>query len=491
MFVPPTLRRRLLLQLLAASSTSSLLPGCSDETPAPGQTNGTPQDGGTGKSVVVLGGGLAGLCSAYELKKKGYTVLAVLEAQTRTGGRVLTKRDGLKNGQYAELGATRIADSHNFTLGYAEEFNLPLREFDGGKSTYHVKGKGFVHADGDEWPADVFAFKPDEKTKGADSIVLSYEKLDELGDPTLADWPTGKALEYNDLSLVEYLKKNGATDDHILLNKAINGSEIEKDAALYWLMADVVDAKWDKTLAIAGGNDKLPAAFTAALGSIVKYECVVKAIAQDATSVTVTFDEKGAEKKLTADFCVCALPFTILRKIAVTPAFSPEKKKVVDGMVMNTVSRAYVPTKSRFWKAKGVGGLKVARTDLPIERLWDLTNVQDGETGLLVAYMQSDNGAAYAAKPEADRLGFVENEIAKFWPEIKGERDGGFDKIWADDPWVMGAWGYYLPGQMKTDFPAAKKAEGRIFFCGEHTSPWSGWMQGAFESANRVVAEMG
>jgi monoamine oxidase len=133
----------------------------------------------------------------------------------------------------------------------------------------------------------------------------------------------------------------------------------------------------------------------------------------------------------------------------------------------------------------------VARTDLPIERLWDLTNVQDGETGLLVAYMQSDNGAAYAAKPEADRLGFVENEIAKFWPEIKGERDGGFDKIWADDPWVMGAWGYYLPGQMKTDFPAAKKAEGRIFFCGEHTSPWSGWMQGAFESANRVVAEMG
>ena len=32
--------------------------------------------------------------------------------------------------------------------------------------------------------------------------------------------------------------------------------------------------------------------------------------------------------------------------------------------------------------------------------------------------------------------------------------------------------------------------EGRIHFAGEHTSPWTGWMQGALESARRVVREI-
>lgn len=35
------------------------------------------------------------------------------------------------------------------------------------------------------------------------------------------------------------------------------------------------------------------------------------------------------------------------------------------------------------------------------------------------------------------------------------------------------------------------RAEGRIHFAGEHTSLYSGWMQGALESAQRAAAEAG
>ena len=47
----------------------------------------------SGKSVVILGAGLAGLTAAYELRKAGYNV-KVLEYQNRGGGRSITVRGG-------------------------------------------------------------------------------------------------------------------------------------------------------------------------------------------------------------------------------------------------------------------------------------------------------------------------------------------------------------------------------------------------------------
>ena len=39
-------------------------------------------------------------------------------------------------------------------------------------------------------------------------------------------------------------------------------------------------------------------------------------------------------------------------------------------------------------------------------------------------------------------------------------------------------------------FPAMRQVEGRVHFAGEHTSLWIAWMNGALESAERVVAEI-
>src|SRR5260370_2334059 len=50
---------------------------------------------GKGVKVVVLGGGIGGLVSAYELKKLGYDV-TLLEARERPGGRNWTGRNGTK-----------------------------------------------------------------------------------------------------------------------------------------------------------------------------------------------------------------------------------------------------------------------------------------------------------------------------------------------------------------------------------------------------------
>ncbi len=80
-----------------------------------------------GKRVLILGGGIAGLVAAFELKRQGHDPL-ILEAQHRVGGRVQTLRD-FAPGLYAEAGAMRIPRVHDLTLAYCDLFGLALRPF--------------------------------------------------------------------------------------------------------------------------------------------------------------------------------------------------------------------------------------------------------------------------------------------------------------------------------------------------------------------------
>jgi monoamine oxidase len=98
-----------------------------------------PAGTGKGTKVVVLGAGIGGLVSAYELKKLGYDV-TLLEARERPGGRNWSGRKGTKiefvdgtvqtidweEGNYQNLGPARLPSTHWTMLGYCREFGVPL-----------------------------------------------------------------------------------------------------------------------------------------------------------------------------------------------------------------------------------------------------------------------------------------------------------------------------------------------------------------------------
>src|SRR4026207_2071479 len=69
--------------------------------------NGLGARPGPAKRVLLIGGGMAGLVAAYELRRQGHDPL-VLEAQGRVGGRIYTLRAPFAPGPLAHAGAVGI-----------------------------------------------------------------------------------------------------------------------------------------------------------------------------------------------------------------------------------------------------------------------------------------------------------------------------------------------------------------------------------------------
>jgi monoamine oxidase len=61
---------------------------------------------------------------------------------------------------------------------------------------------------------------------------------------------------------------------------------------------------------------------------------------------------------------------------------------------------------------------------------------------------------------------------------------------WAEHEFTSGAFAVFEPHQYNDLFPHIWNPEGRVHYCGEHTSTKHGWIEGAIESAIRVVQEI-
>jgi len=111
---------------------------------------------GPAQRVIVLGGGLAGLCAAYELQNQGHQV-TILEAQMRPGGRVRTVREGFAPGLYTEAGPESIPGIHELTQHYARilKLNLLPQGVRGMRFFYHVRGRRVFLDDKAVWPFEL------------------------------------------------------------------------------------------------------------------------------------------------------------------------------------------------------------------------------------------------------------------------------------------------------------------------------------------------
>lgn len=438
------------------------------------------------KKVVIVGGGLAGLSCAHELQKYNFDVV-VLEGQGRAGGRVQTLREGLYPGLSAETGATRIPDTHEFTLSYVREFGLTLEPFHSGDfaDVVHLHGKNYVggHNPEPDWPLNL---TPEERRLGRKGLAERYlagPVQSAKGNENSPNVPKA-ILDQDGPTLGDYLKKQGLSPDAIKLLTL--GGDTNISAGLLFLV-EFNEQISRQYFHIAGGNDQLPAALANQVGGGVRYGCKVVSVGQDDSGAWAVIENPEGHETVRGDYVVSALPFSVARNLFSDAHLPADKQRVIRELNYFPVDKIFLQMRNQFWKKNGQSGF--ANTDLLSERFWALGPESPEQRGLLLSYVIGSNAAKLDQMDMQSRVKQTLADAESVFPGADEHFEAARTKSWGQDPWQLGGLSAFAPGELNT-IPVNARREGRIFFAGEHTSRWNGWMQGAIESAHRVVKEI-
>jgi monoamine oxidase len=473
---PPSLDRRSFLALTA----TTFLPRAAAARPRP--------------RVIVVGAGLAGLGAAWELAQAGVEV-TVLEARPVPGGRVRTLRAPFADGLYAEAGALLIPDSHLLVRQHAEQLGLtlvPVAPQPGGE-LYYVRGRRIVLRAGaaEAWPLDLTA---EERTLGLAGMWERYvgTVLDEIGDPTTPGWPAPALARYDGMTMAELLRERGASPDGVALLALgyldLGGDGIDSYSALSMLRDLALRRGTRRFWAVAGGNDRLPAAMAARLSGRVRYGEPVIRIEPGPRTATVVSGHDGRSRRWVADHVICTLPPPVLARVDVAPAFSPARRAAIAAIAATSVTRIFYQTRTRFWHVQRLPGSAV--TDLPIKWVWDVTASQPGTRGILDAQVSGTDARRLAARAPDERVRHVLAHLERVYPGASAQVEATAAIDWDAEPWAHGAYAWFKPGQLTSLMRPLTEPEGCIHFAGEHLASASGWMQGALESGLRAAREV-
>jgi monoamine oxidase len=404
--------------------------------------------------AVIIGGGLAGLRCADVLVAAGADVV-VLEARDRVGGRVFSHH--FRDGQTCERGAEFIDSNHVEVLALASRLDLELTT----RSADLDPSQTLIDAGGRAVPMSMHAsIAPDMEQWERAVEALGDDEDFERG--TLAD-----LMHSLDLSVLSRL----AIGRHIRTEFMLPPEEVGQRFA--GRLARLQRDGHVECHRVVGGNDQLASGLAARLGDCVRLGTVVQSLDAGAGSITLTNGEVIAAKTI-----VGAVPLPVLSRI--WPAMPLELGAIGYGVG----GKISVQFDRRIWHDYGSGGDVLS--ERAWGRLWETTDDQPGDRGVLTNLLSSHDGAAFAALPEApDR---IVAEIDRLFPGAKGLAGERVHTDWTNDPFSLGAYSCFGPGQIAAAMPLLRVAHGRLLLAGEHTDEFSGFMEGALRSGARVAA---
>lgn len=424
-------------------------------------------------TVIVVGGGLSGLSTAYELQQAGWQV-TLLEAKPTIGG-----RSGLAASEW--IGSAKAQPAVH---GYLQRFKvtaLPAPDFVRTPG-YLIDGKYFNLADL-------------EKTKPAVAASLKqYEKaLDGLAagmvDP-LKPMANSQlfALDQSNVSRwLDQLKLEPTA--RMLINQRIRAryDEPSRLSLLYLVQQARVQrgvADGDQRAArLPGGSQVLAQAFLKQL-KVIKTSSRVSAISQDKDGVLVKAGAVGYR----ADYVVSALPLRALAQIQILPALDVVRQKALKGTNYGWRDQILLKFKTPVWDSKARLSGEIF-SDQGLGMLW-IEPATKGGANVLVN-LSGDNARLLQSFGDRQVADQVLIRLHGYFPKARGAFAGYEMRRYSADTGIGGAYLAFGPGQMSRYWLLWSKPQDRLVFAGEHTDAlYPGTLEGALRSGQRAASQV-
>lgn len=518
----PVSRRSFLVQLAASSGYAAAAAamttlGLGAATVAAAGTPVTPlvpfslaPDSGKGKRVLVLGGGIAGLVSAYELRKAGYHVQLV-EARDRVGGRNWTIRDGTRidytdgttqvaqfeKGHYFNAGPARLPSHHQAILGYCREFGVQLEaEVNTSRSAYFL-------------PDPARGGKPIQLRRAVND---ARGHISELLAKSVHKGALDQELSFDDRTrLVEFLKVYGdltpeaqfkgtersgykvfpGTADQVGERQEPLPLEALLDPDLWTsLIFDELLIFQPTMLQPVGGMDRIPAAFHERLQDVVRLNTEVKAIRNLEHKVEVVVRDRtggqlGKPQTLTADFAIVTFPLPVLAQVENN--FAPAVKAAIGAIHYDTASKIAWQA-PRFWETDTqiYGGISIVKHETGL--IWYPSGGYHNATGVLVGcYNIGQVARDFTNQPLAAQFTSSRGVIARVHPGRGAALYNPVSVAWHKVPYSLGSWVHWATPAEK-EYVLLNQPDGRVHFAGEYLSQIGAWQEGAVLSGHHAVA---
>ncbi len=452
-------------------------------------------------AIAIIGGGIAGLNAAYQLKKAGLKA-TVYEANTRLGGRIQSVKGAIGPELVSDLGGALINTDHKDMLELAKDFNLKL--FDRSKT---VKQSSF--------PATAYYFggrirpeaelaeklRPLAAQMGQDAALLDqdYEKF---------------APQFDQLSVAQYLDRHAAKipDPYIrdLLENVMRnefGVEPEDSSAIQFvLLLPVVKGQAvellsysDEVFSVEQGSGKIIEGLEAALTGQIKTQMRLTRLQSKDKGFRLFFANQTVVE---AEYVIVAIPLPVLRRVELQVTLPPKLNRFIQEVNLGFNDKLFAGFSQKVW-LQANGFAQAIWSDLGFSEAWDDTERQPNVKEGALNFFFGGNAVKSLQSGSPQRIG--QQILQRFEAALPGAQKASTGKFlrtqWSQNPFSKGAYTSFKPGQLtefkkffyvESDKPEERQDVyvGNLVFAGEHVSDeFYGFMNGGAQTG-RLAAQV-